>query len=125
LAESVAWPERATARVLNAMETALEHPRGPAFLRLPMDVAGVDIPAVEVYRTPQGNRVADPAVCARIARALQEASRPAIFLGVGARTAEVGAQVLRIAERARCPVICDIEAKGLFPESHSLSLGIH
>lgn len=46
------------------------------------------------------------------------------MLGVGARETGLGPAVEGLAEWLRCPVLTDLEAKGVFPESHPLSLGI-
>lgn len=125
MVETISWPERSSSRVHHAIETALEFPRGPVVLRVPSDVATAVVPPTETFRSRRSSQPADPTLCAMVARQLTDASKPAIWLGVGARAEAVGPIVLRIAERCRIPVICDVEAKGVFPESHALSMGIH
>lgn len=123
-ADTLQQPERAAQLVTDALAACMAHPRGPAFLRMPLDATLEVVPSDPVRQATLSTLAPDRDQCSVIADALISARRPAILLGIGARVAEVGPQVLRIAERLRCPVICDVEAKGVFPESHSLSLGL-
>lgn len=125
LSDSVIQPQRASALVAQAADVAMAHPRGPTFLRLPLDTTTAALPTMQVRQALAGVGTPDAEVCDRIARELLRARRPVIFLGLGARTAAVGALVKQIAEHVRCPVVTDIEAKGVFPESHGLSLGLY
>jgi acetolactate synthase-1/2/3 large subunit len=124
LADSVQQPQRTPALVAQALDVAMAHPRGPAFLRIPLDVSLAMRPSMQIRQAVRGEAAPDPEVCDIVAHSLMTARRPAILLGIGARVAEVGEWVQRIAERVRCPVITDVEAKGVFPESHGLSLGL-
>ncbi len=123
-ADTLQQPARAVALVSDAIAAAMTHPRGPALLRMPLDTTLAVVPSEPVRQATLIEVETDYVVCDEIAAALATAERPAIFLGIGARTAELGPAVLRLAERLRCPVICDVEAKGMFPEGHSLSLGL-
>lgn len=75
---------------------------------------------------PNESRTAEPleATIQPVARYLAQASRNAIMLGGRARRTGCGPSALRLAERLQCRVFTDLEAKGLFPESHPLSLGV-
>jgi len=122
--EVVARPGRTVASLHQALDTCVTRPQGPAFLCVPMDLANAPSTPPEVFSEVPRLPVAREAVCNQIAHALASAMRPAILVGIGARMAGVGHEVYRIAERTRCPIITDIEAKGLFPESHALSMGM-
>lgn len=122
--DTLLQPERTVALVSDAIEAAMTHPRGPAFLRMPLDTTLAVVPTDPVRQAVLEEPEPDYVACHEIADALTLAERPAIFLGIGARTAQVAPAVLRLAERLRCPVICDVEAKGTFPETHSLCLGL-
>jgi acetolactate synthase-1/2/3 large subunit len=63
----------------------------------------------------------DPEACANAASWLTHAQRPLLVVGNGARTA--ARQVRRLAERLSIPVVTTPHAKGIFPDSHPLSLG--
>lgn len=51
---------------------------------------------------------------------LKRAERPLIYLGLGA--AGAAAELVQLAERLEAPVATTIQGKGVFPESHPLSL---
>ncbi|MFT6145545.1 MAG: acetolactate synthase-1/2/3 large subunit [Myxococcota bacterium] len=123
-ADTLEQPERAVALVSDAIEASMTHPRAPAFLRIPLDTTVEVVPSDPVRQATLVEAEPDYMACDEIAAALTTAERPAIFFGIGARTAELGPAVLLLAERLRCPVICDVEAKGTFPGGHSLSLGL-
>ena len=126
--DTLQQPDRIVSVIEDAVQAAMTHPRGPAFLRIPLDTTlepNVEVvPSLRSRQAVLTDMEPDALLCTTIAERLMRAKRPALFLGIGARVSEVGPQVLRIAERLRCPVICDVEAKGVFPESHSLSLGL-
>ena len=123
-ADTVQQAQRGRSLVHEALDAAMSEPRGPALLRIPLDVTLEEVPSDPIRQACFGRLQVDEAACARVVEALGTARQPALFLGLGARLAGVGPVVQRIAERLRCPVICDVEAKGTFPESHSLSLGL-
>lgn len=123
-AASVPHGGRAVAALQQAIDLSLVHPRGPVVLNLSMDAAGTATPPSRFRLGLGALRPAEDDVCARVAEGLATATRPVLWLGLGARLAGLGPDIFRIAERARCPVITDVEAKGLFPESHALSLGM-
>jgi acetolactate synthase-1/2/3 large subunit len=124
MTETLWRPERAVAMVEQAFATAMARPRGPVFLRLPVDVTQNATAPAEIVRTPAQPVRPDVRACNHIASLLHRARRPAIMLGVGARETGLGPAVVGLAEWLRCPVLTDLEAKGVFPESHPLSLGI-
>jgi acetolactate synthase-1/2/3 large subunit len=124
--EGLAHSSRAVPMVEQAWAEALSHPRGPVFLRLPFDLARETIgepslSPVPVTLPPEP----DAAACRRIAEQLAAAERPALFVGVGARQSGAREPLLRLAEAAGCPVIADIEGKGVYPESRTLCLGVY
>jgi thiamine pyrophosphate-dependent acetolactate synthase large subunit-like protein len=65
--------------------------------------------------------VADPALVERAVELLATAERPMVLLGGGAVGA--GAEATAVAERLGAPVGMTVNAKGVLPDSHPLSLG--
>jgi len=124
LVDTLQQPRRVSALVHQALDAAMSQPRGPTFLRVPVDVASAALPSVQVVRAKLESARPDPEVCQHIARALNGAARPAIFAGIGARTGGVGPALLEIAEWRKVPIITDIEARGIIPESHPMCLGV-
>jgi acetolactate synthase-1/2/3 large subunit len=64
----------------------------------------------------------DAAACHSAAKRLRSARRPVLLLGNGARGA--AGEARQLAERLGLPVIVTGHAKGVFPESHPLYVGI-
>ncbi len=112
-----------------ALRDALSVPRRASHVSIPMDVAAVPIPSIAVptsstcYRTsPRG---ADAASAETALDLLLAAQRPLIMVGNGCRPFLSGgglAALQGFVERFSIPVITTPEAKGLFPETHPMSL---
>ncbi len=108
-----------------AFAAALSVPAGPVLLRLPVDVTGSPgTRGKAVVSEPTAAPAPHEKTCAEIARLLSTAKRPLIWAGIGARRAKAGASLRMLAEASGCRVITDVEAKGLFPETHPLSAGV-
>lgn len=100
---------------------AAARPR-PVHIEIPIDV--ITAPAGHVARR-LGAVPSRPAGCPeaieRAARLLTAAKRPLVFLGGGAVGA--AAEARRVVERLDAPTACTINAKGILPKGHPLSLG--
>ncbi len=100
---------------------ASERPR-PVHIEIPLDV--IVAPADHVRRK-LGALPSRPAPCLdaiqRAARLLERAQRPVVLLGGG--TADAGAEALALIEALDAPYTCTINAKGVMPKDHPLSLG--
>jgi acetolactate synthase-1/2/3 large subunit len=70
-----------------------------------------------------GNAV-PPASLDELVTLLRSAARPLILAGSGVRGGTVPASLRVVAERLGCPVATTPKGKGVFPESHPLSLGV-
>ncbi|MBO6933871.1 MAG: thiamine pyrophosphate-binding protein [Deltaproteobacteria bacterium] len=117
-------PWVARALTSEAIRRATSRPYGPAVIRIPVDVAGQRAPRTKVSLASGIHPSIPPAdLSADIVQHLR-AERTAIMLGGRAYQAGARGVVRALAERLRCPVFTDLEAKGLFPESHPLSLGV-
>lgn len=122
-----------------ALRAAMSQPRQTVHVSLPDDVAGnkpyvvtagstqyqASVPvAASVYRTCPQSR--DPEGAQATLDVLAQASRPVIFLGNGCRTALQDPLRLKtvtaFVEKLQIPVMTTPDAKGIFPESHPLSL---
>jgi thiamine pyrophosphate-dependent acetolactate synthase large subunit-like protein len=108
----------AFARAFEIFES--ERPR-PVHIGIPIDV--LDLPAPSWERLPArvAPPAADPALVERAVELLAGAQSPMLLLGGGAIAA--GAEATAVAERLGAPVGMTVNAKGLLPDSHPLSLG--
>jgi acetolactate synthase-1/2/3 large subunit len=114
----------------SALRVARGAPNRAAHLSIPNDIADAPIPgyaaptAAAAYRaTPAAVDLAG--VEAAVA-AIASAQRPLLFLGNGCRAAlrddVLLASLVAAAEALALPVITEPDAKGIFPDSHDLSL---
>jgi acetolactate synthase-1/2/3 large subunit len=55
---------------------------------------------------------------------ISHSKRPVILAGQGAMIARAGEELARLAETLQCPVTNTLLGKGVFPETHKLSLGM-
>jgi len=100
---------------------------GPVLVDVPRDVQEAPLafsyPArPAVAGGPPPAQLDDEAVAA-VARALEAAERPVLYVGGGVVNAEAADELRALAERARAPVVTTLMAKGALPESHELFFG--
>lgn len=124
--ESINLVERLPSLMRRAFSQLRNGRRGPVMLETPMDIASeeIDEAALASYVSPKSFRstAADDEVDAA-ARALVEAQRPVILAGQGTLYAEAWEELRELAELLQVPVAATMNAKGVFPEDHPLSLG--
>jgi acetolactate synthase-1/2/3 large subunit len=107
-----------------ALSLALTPPMGPVHLDVSPLVAAATVAVSSVQQSARGR----PAVAAdrdirHIAERLSIAERPLILAGYEAATTGASNALLELAEKSGSPVITTYKAKGVIPETHSLSLG--
>ncbi len=103
---------------------------GPVHLRLPSDVLEGDVDDAEVWSQPRFGtfpsipfRPGDDDI-ALAAERLRGARRPVMVCGQGALHSGAWKEVRALAERLAMPVGTTINGKGIFPETHPLSIGV-
>lgn len=128
LALQVPRPDVAPAMLKRAIMTALSGRKGPVIMTLPLDVTSAQICVPELTSEVGISYALDSVEMSRAirdaAQALRTAQRPVIFAGSGARWGRAPELLRELAERLQIPVITTPKGKGVFPESHPLSLGI-
>jgi acetolactate synthase-1/2/3 large subunit len=110
-------------RALNIAQTGRP---GAVLLDIPMDVFSQKITAVPVTRSRRPNfprSMGDAQGVAEAARLLSSAANPVIFAGNGVALSGAFAELQALAERLGAPVATTLVGKGVFPETHPLSLG--
>ena len=109
------------ATIREACRVARSGVPGPVIVEVPADLylfthrVVLRDPVVAAH--PRG---AHQAELERALALLREARRPLLYVGLGAQAA--GADLVRLAERLEAPVASTFQGKGVFPESHPLSL---
>lgn len=105
---------------------ALRAPRsGPVVIGLPRDLA--KLPSIPTDHVPVPKAMptpADPALIKAAIEMLATAEHPYLYVGAGALNSGASRELIDLAERLTIPVATTLNAKGVFPETHPLSLGI-
>ncbi len=101
---------------------------GPILIDVPMDVSVGDVPWTErdIKRLDgwEDPKPVDPELIRRAAAMIEQAQRPIIMIGGGVVAAEASDQLRRFVDKLNIAVIHTLMAKGAFPETHELSMGM-
>ncbi len=131
--ELVTDVERIPAAVAEAFHIATTGRPGPVLIDVPKDIQqatgpwrladGEWPPAMDLpgYRLPGPP---DQAAIEAAARMLLRARRPVLYVGGGVVKSDSHADLLRLAELAQAPVTTTLMARGAFPDTHPLALGM-
>jgi acetolactate synthase I/II/III large subunit len=131
--ELVTDVERIPAAIAEAFHIATTGRPGPVLVDVPKDVQQASAPwrladgewppAMELpgYRLPGPP---DQAAIETAAIMLLEARRPVLYVGGGVVKSDSHADLRRLAELAQAPVTTTLMARGAFPDSHPLALGM-
>lgn len=114
----------AVSAVRKAMSMANSGRKGPVFLSLPLDVQGEMAPVPRLSLNVESRFELDRSSLDAAVQALVTAKRPMILAGSGVRWDKGPQALLEVAERYQIPIATTPKAKGVFPETHPLSLGI-
>lgn len=103
---------------------------GPVLIDVPKDAsqnpftgdldAEIDLPGYHAERSYEIDKGSIKAA----AELINESQRPVILAGHGAMLSGADEQLLKLAKKAGIPVTTTLLGKGVFPESHDLSLGM-
>ena len=124
LAAQAHEPHMAPALLQRAISTARSGRRGPVLLSLPMDVMTTEIDRPTIKVSSRVEFDFDAETLAAASGALANARRGVLLVGSGARSGRGPLYVRELAERLQMPVMTTPKAKGVFPETHPLSLGV-
>ncbi|NIP80696.1 MAG: thiamine pyrophosphate-binding protein [Gemmatimonadetes bacterium] len=122
-------PERGEdlyATVRQACRLAREGVPGPVYVEVPANLylfthdVDLDAERARFERQPLPRYEPDEQALDRVAGLLESATRPLLYLGLGALAAEE--HLVALAERLEAPVATTFQGKGVFPETHPLSL---
>ncbi len=106
-----------------ALAIATEGRPGPVHIDVPISVADAPADGTGVLRRPAAAVAPVGPDLDRARQALAGAKRPLIIAGLDAVVEGAASAIQTAAEKLGAPVITTYKAKGLLPESHSLSLG--
>jgi acetolactate synthase-1/2/3 large subunit len=116
--------------VAEAFHVATTGRPGPVLIDIPKDVA---VRPMEWYWPEEGDldlpgyhpvTEGDPALVADAADLILAAERPVLYAGGGILKARAADSLRELAERTGIPVVTTLMARGCFPDSHPLCLGM-
>ncbi len=120
--------ERIPAAIAEAFHIAASGRPGPVLVDLPKDILQaqcawnwpptLDLPGYRVPGAP------DQSLIEEAARLLREARRPVLYVGGGVVKSDSYAALRELAELIQAPVTTTLMARGAFPDSHPLALGM-
>ncbi len=116
--------------VAEAFHVATTGRPGPVLIDVPKDIANATMewywPTPEELDLPGYRPVTegDPALVREAAELLLAAERPVIYAGGGILKARAAEALRELAERTGIPVVTTLMARGCFPDSHPLCLGM-
>jgi acetolactate synthase-1/2/3 large subunit len=104
---------------------------GPVLIDFPKDIANETMEwywptSVEELDLPgyHPHTVGDPALIRQAAELIRQAHRPVLYVGGGVLKARAAEALRVLAERTGIPVVTTLMARGAFPDSHPLCLGM-
>jgi benzoylformate decarboxylase len=111
------------AAIARAYHVAMQPPRGPAFVSIPVDDwerPAAPLPARQVSRRIAG----DPALLEQAAAALRASRRPVIVVGASVARDDAWDETIALAEQHQAAVwVSPMSARNSFPERHPLFAG--
>jgi len=115
--------EDVPAAIARAYYTAMQPPRGPTLVSVPVD--DWDRPCAPLEPRVMSTVVrGDPALLAQIAGQLAAADRPVFVVGASVARDDAWDETLALAERHQAPVwVSPLSARNSFPEDHPLFAG--
>ena len=126
--ELVTRPDRIPAAIAEAFHIASTGRPGPVLVDLPKDILQaqctwswppvLDLPGYRIPGPP------DPAAIAAAAELLHRARRPVLYVGGGVIKSDSHEALATLAGLAQAPVVTTLMARGAFPDSHPLALGM-
>lgn len=135
LREFVKWdyemrlPAQADLVVPRALDVMMASPRGPAYLSLPREILGADMPA-KSNQPPVARAVAsaphpDPALIERLAGMIEDARRPLVITAAAGRNPSGMHALADLAERFALPVVPFCARYLCLPYDHPMHMGFH
>lgn len=122
---TVVHERRAQYMLDKALRVARAAPSGAVHLTLPPDVMKKEVDAAAAFVSPMPrNNLCDREAVREAAKRLVAAKQPLIIAGWGTALSRGAKNLLDLAELLEIPVATSPKAKGIFPESHPLSLGV-
>jgi acetolactate synthase-1/2/3 large subunit len=122
-------PDQACDILEEAINTAFEGRPGPVHIHVPKNVTGATVSNFREIKLdvkpvlPQAKKIRSFAH--RLAKAIADKEQMALLIGYGAIRSHAEKELLEFVEKFQIPFMTTMDAKGVLPEDHPLSLGVY
>jgi acetolactate synthase-1/2/3 large subunit len=117
-------PEDASATVQQAVFSATDGRPGPVLLNLPSDLGTAECGDPLPSQSAPAASPPDPAQLAAAGEFIQSLQKPLVIAGADVIRAGATAELLTLVESIGAAVLVNMDARGVFPESHSHWVGV-
>ena len=111
-------PEDAIAALEDALRTCMASPRGPVYIDVPTDLLSEPAPRGEYTPADRPALSADDPAVVELAHLLDHSEKVVIWAGAGVVQSEAEAELVRLAEQLRAPVVTTYGARGVVTPGH-------
>jgi len=123
--------DRAADEIDEVVQTLMREKR-PGYLEIHRDIVDLPIPVPERlvkwdghFALPHSDREKVAEAARDVANRLRQARAPVLIVGIEVHRFGLGREVVHLAETLGIPVLTNVLAKGAFPMSHPLSMGVY
>jgi len=117
-------PETAPESVRTAVREAIDGRPGPAVLNVPGDLGEADSGEPLPLPEPASPAAPDRSLLEKLHEAVQRARKPVVLAGTDVVRHGAGAELVRFVESIAAAVLVNMDARGVFPESHPRWAGV-
>jgi acetolactate synthase-1/2/3 large subunit len=110
--------------IAEAFTLAISGRPGPVLVDLPKDVLAADTTYTPPKITTPSRPVLSPVQIRNAAQLIGSSRRPVFYIGGGVIRSGAAQELQKFAEKTRIPVVTTLMARGAFPDSHRLHLGM-
>ncbi|WP_112263613.1 acetolactate synthase large subunit [Lentzea terrae] len=110
--------------IAEAFTLALTGRPGPVLVDLPKDVLATATTYTPPKPAAQSRPVLSPVQIRNAAQLIGSSRKPVFYVGGGVIRSGAAAELRKLAEKTRIPVVTTLMARGAFPDSHELHLGM-
>ncbi len=118
-------PSEAVCEMDRAVYFANEGRKGPVWIDIPLDIqnARIEVDALKHFEEKASGTCVKTEELELVARELQEARRPVLFIGGGVRSSGAVSEVKKLVERYKIPLVFSTSAADAYGSGNELSIG--